>query len=316
MNYDEGGTVMSVSKILLTCLITTQLLLGCNRAKDESVLMADNVVDSEPSYGQLAKQMLDVEFTKLAGELSMLNQNTLPEQTKELRKKIGAVRQMVDVFAYAYEPSGDPDAFLALRDELDVGYEVMGAFKDLFDGQVANGVDPANVTYEPKELKKSREKMLAWSKHFLKPKRLSRHQNFLSSPILDGTADRKSSSLSRFYWGGVDIKPKASHSGKKTISRLVSAQLKESRKLYKDIVDIKDLSKYKDEEAFHDFRKRIRACLQIIGGFDLEVEPDFAPVLVLTDLVSRYGAINDLLISYHKAKGNEARKKMKTINEN
>jgi len=304
---------MFYNKSMMLFLFLATTFQGCSPVKDSSYL-AEGVAASPPSYGQLAKQMLSTEFGKLSAALAVITKDTLPHETKDLRKQIGSVRQMVDVFAYAYEPTGDPDIFLTLRDELDVGYETMGAFKDLFDGPVANGADPANITYKKKDLKKYGDPLLAWLEKFLKPKRLGRYLDLLSEPLLDSIADRKRSKLSRFYWGGVDIKPKPSDSGVKTISRLVHAQLKESKKAYKKTLLIDDLTDYDNEENFHDFRKRVRASLQIINGFDLGIPPGFAPATLLSETVSRYGDINDFLISFHKAKGDKKRELKDKIN--
>ena len=95
---------------------------------------------------------------------------------RAVRKKIGELRDYVDVFAYAYAARGGSDSWYELRRALDKGYEEVGHFKDLFDAQGlklaeqdpttgawSDGVKPQDVTYpDMQEVARRREVVLSW----------------------------------------------------------------------------------------------------------------------------------------------------------
>ena len=68
---------------------------------------------------------------------------------------------------------------------------------------------------------------------------------------------------------------------------------------------VDDLTDSQNEEVFHDFRKRLRSILKVIGYFNqvLTVSQDeYNEILeIVGDLVTYYGDINDILTSYHLA---------------
>ncbi len=85
------------------------------------------------SYGELAAHFIAPLYHELIVDLSAIGPDTLPHETKQIRKNIGALREYIDVFVFAYPDARGRDPWEDVREELDEGYETIGAFKDLFD---------------------------------------------------------------------------------------------------------------------------------------------------------------------------------------
>ena len=73
---------------------------------------------------------------------------------------------------------------------------------------------------------------------------------------------------------------------------------------YRLIALLRDLHEPDNQEAFHAFRKRVRGQVRAVAYFPEIVDPDedvTAQLATLTELVERYGTLNDLLTRYAAA---------------
>lgn len=82
------------------------------------------------TYGQLAAIVVPPAWDNVISLLPTLSCSAMPGDVKPVRKAILALRNLVDVFSYAYPVSsptfkGDPLPYI--RDLLDEGYELIGA---------------------------------------------------------------------------------------------------------------------------------------------------------------------------------------------
>ena len=102
-----------------------------------------------PSYASLAKTLLPPAFSFAVSQLKV-NDTTKPEDVSVLRKSLLHVRDLVDIFSFAYPNTSTAsmgnsiggsqmrwgqidhqDPLLVLRGDLDAGYTFLGDFQDL-----------------------------------------------------------------------------------------------------------------------------------------------------------------------------------------
>lgn len=293
-------------------LIVTLASLGCDMNEQREVAEADDNWDDLPgagkadgigsnSYGALAATTVPVLFAELTDGLSIFDENILPHEAKELRKQIGKVRDFVDLFVFAYDPD-DPkgDLWRDLREDLDDGYEAMGAFKDVFDAQ---GVEPEEAEYDLEEVDELRTEVLEWKAKFEDHE--AEYADYLAHPSLKKLHDRKSKHLPRFYWREADLEPDKDLSGLENMARLTRELIEQSRDDLEDMEDLDKLHKTDNQIPFHDFRKRLRSVEKLAGYFPQIFESDEDPAALLATVelaVDHYGDINDRLIAYERAK--------------
>jgi len=279
-----------------------QLVAQVNANDNNSPYNATNDILENMSYHDLATTLTYQMLIGLKYGLEGFNKETLPHEAKQLRRQIGTVRIYVDIFSYAFEYNKDFDVWEELRDDLDKGYGKMGAFKDLFDTQ---RVEPQDAVYDKEEVKQYRKKVLKWKKKFLKPMRFTLYEYLIKYTATGVIYSRPKDSLSKFFWGSVDIAPTTEITGIQNIALLVKKLISISEEDYVVVRTVDDLTDSQNEEVFHDFRKRLRSILKVIGYFNqvLTVSQDeYNEILeIVGDLVTYYGDINDILTSYHLA---------------
>lgn len=255
------------------------------------------------SFGALAASTVGPAFTALGEALpAELSTTTLPHQAKLIRKQIGMVRDYVDLFSYAYPGTEDYDPWAELRDELDRGYELVGAYKDLYDAQRVD--DPADASYDPEEVEELRAQVLEWRDAIVIPDRLAFFRHYLSTAPTGSLYARDSDDLPRFYWREARIEPKKSLTGLANIARLERALLEEAADDLEETASIDELTKGDNDVAFHDFRKRLRSALKLTVYFPEIVDDDEDPSAaraILEEAVDRYGDLNDTLLALERA---------------
>jgi hypothetical protein len=258
------------------------------------------------SYGALATVTVPPEFNAMVDGLASFDDQILPHEAKELRKQIGRVRDYVDLFVFAYPKGDDEDLWRELREDLDEGYETMGAFKDIFDVQ---GVEPEEAQYDEKEVAELRADVLEWKAKFTDLDSVGVYRQYVAAPDLEEIEDdRKKKYLPRFYWRDADTEPKEKYSGLGNMARLTRKLIEEAADDLDDTDELRDLHKVDNQEPFHDFRKRLRSVEKLAGYFPQIFEEDEDPtdLLALVELtVDRYGEINDHLVAYHRAKDHD-----------
>ena len=275
----------------------------------------DRVLD-EKSYGEVAQMLTHPLLLELANKLGLFTDETLPHEAKNLRRDIGSFRIYIDIFPYAFEYDEEFDVWSELREDLDKGYEVMGKFKDLFDTQ---GVDIDDATYDESEVKRYRKKVLKWKKRFLKPVRLTLYKFLLRHPSTTGIYSRPKDKLSKFFWGGVKIVPDPEINGIQNIAMLIREINNIAIQDYSVVKSVSNLTDEENEEVFHDFRKRVRSTIKLLNYFpEVLIDQGNSDEFIVTmdlikELVSNYGAVNDLITSYHLAEERGQRRKQRRL---
>ncbi|HAV62633.1 MAG TPA: hypothetical protein DCY13_09735 [Verrucomicrobiales bacterium] len=273
---------------------------------------------SDPSYGRLANEMLCGAFDEIVAGLTNFNAGTLPHEAKELRKQLGRFRNRLDLFAFAYPTGPGKDPYLKLREDVDKGYERMGDFKDLFDGQRlelaefdpekekwSKGIRPEDVTYpDAGRVNDRRGKVLKWHAKFMEADRLAAYRAYICAPDLERFHGRSADDLSRFFWGSEEgLTPRRDLSGLDNFRWLTAELLERAGRDYDAVQELRSLEG-DTAEKFHDFRKRVRAVVKITE--DIELLPKGnkrAGELheLMDDLDDGYGDVNDLIVDLELA---------------
>ncbi len=266
------------------------------------------------SLGQLAELSVEPLLMDLVLGLTAIGPNTLPHEAKNPRKQIAGVRDLVDLFSFAYPKTSSRDTWKDFRELLDEGYEEMGSFKDLFDMQ--HLADPAAAVYDMAEVKKLRDPVVDWKKRFVEPARLAAFASYLAHPQPIILTDRKAKDLSPFYWGEAGIEPKGTLDGVQNLARLEKTLLEKAAKDLEKTADLRKLHEEENAVPFHDFRKRLRSATKLAAAFPqiFEKGADPAKTLVfLNEVVTKYGEVNDLIVEHAHAKERDDDSKEKKL---
>jgi hypothetical protein len=229
-------------------------------------------------------------------DLQKVTNEVKPQDTKELRKRIGEIRDLFDLFAHNFH--AERDLLKSMRRILDDGYTVIGDFKDLYDGAASAG-KAADVKFKKSLVEKRRNKILRWKSDYFAPNGYSDQLQKLAAAArpLEPHIDLDRKDLSRFFWGGVDILPNPALGPAENARLLALAQAQKVFEQAESVNRITNVSKSKSETRFHDFRKRVRAVAKVcnlairIQG-DSCAKPAVDAILILVD---RLGTIEDLL---------------------
>jgi hypothetical protein len=255
------------------------------------------------TYGDLAAKHVDSQMKVVVDGLYELDERSTPVSTKKLRKDIGKLKIFLDVFTYAYETQ----LVLKIRKDLDVGYEVVGNFKDLHDTYDENDLTD--------ELIESRRKLaLKWKEKFLDKLDKHDYKKYLASPLISKVAKRNKSDLAKFFWGIVKFPKKKIIDGDKVIKSLINNMMEISEDRLEGILKLKDLFSYKRENEYHDFRKLVRAHLKLVNVFFSDTlatnEEMSMTYQKLSEVVSSFGDLNDKLVKFHHVEGKRKKKEL------
>ncbi len=262
------------------------------------------------SYGELAAHTIGSGWARMNHGLQAIHEESLPHEAKDARKQIAALKEQLDLFAYAY-PSEPQDLWEKIRNDLDEGYEKFGNFKDLYDAQGIEDSDEAE--YDPTEVETTRKKVLKWIRNW--NEKSYQYGSYLASPALIFYF-RPKKSLSRFYWGATDLVPQHSLTGLENLASLSQA-LRDAAisdwKLVRKLVDPAESSEA--EIAFHDFRKRIRSLARILRTFPSIYLGTEAALSEVEELASRYGDLHDKIVAHEKASTAGKKKRASRLHE-
>ncbi len=276
------------------------------------------------SLAVLADSRVPKTWDTVAAGVSSLSTSTLPHEAKTLRKQIGELRDYIDLFASVYDKKGPGDPWVDLRDDLDEGYETVGAFKDLFDAQgltlktkdpatgqwTGEGVLPEQVTYpDASEVEKRRSKVLSWKTKLESKKQV--YRDYIAHADAQKLHDHGASEQSQFFWAGAGLSPDKDKSGLENLSALSRELLDRGRKDYGQISGLKEVTSFDDHEQFHNLRKRIRAIVKVVDYFPALLEPGAdEPLNIARQLVDRYGSLNDKITAFDLEKKKSKKKEL------
>jgi hypothetical protein len=278
------------------------------------------IPETELSYGELAQRRLRPAVDRLSDALTRLDVEVLPHEAKDLRRIIASARDLVDVFWFTLAVGGADGAFWAeVRDELDEGYELVGAFKDLFDAQgltiadddtAGDGVLGGEVSEEdipyrhPEGLQRRRRRALRWAARFRAQSLPELARRVRESPAFAAPPAESPPPRSRFYWTAAQLRPSQDLTGHENLRRLLAGLARASAADAAAVAALSDPAAASDQERFHDFRKQLRGIVRLADLFPHLVSPvgsAGAGVEPLRRLVRDYGAIEDLVVAHAAA---------------
>ena len=265
------------------------------------------------SFAALAKARAEPLLAEIVADAAKLQPGMMPHEPecKALRKKVARLRDVLDIFVHAW---GGPQerTWKRVRDRVDVGYESLGHFKDLFDSQELtlkgsdpqkpnDGVAPADVKYDARILKNRRDTVLTWKREFLDPQNLAEMQKLVANPASTPQhVDEKN--LTRFFWGAVSIEPDGAKTGLANAKDLGGALVDEAKDALAQLINAPSVRGDANETAFHDVRKRLRSIANLAAAFP-EIVDDAGkadPLLKsVTSFVSSFGDVEDRLVAMH-----------------
>lgn len=249
----------------------------------------------EASYGALAKAHVQHALKNMCGEITVLDADVQPHETKNLRKLIVAVREQLDLFVYAYPYSKKTDLWLEIRRSLDEGYETIGSFKDLYDTQHVATADEAR--YDAREVQNIRNDVLKWKKKW--DENAESYMRYMLNPEENEIHERKKKDLSRFYWGASELTPDLSQSGLANLKMLIQDLVHSALANWQTVRNIKNPAKNPAVELeFHDLRKRLRSIARIIRTSPELYSGSEEDLVAIEELVGRYGEIEDLIVTH------------------
>ena len=236
------------------------------------------------------------------GQLSALDMaNVRPDGVKSLRVDILAARELIDIFIWAYPNSTSQptmkqgskkvttssarrvlhksrdELILAIRSQLDAGYESLGNFQDLAHSLVA---------YNESDVIEARSACLSWRSSFLNEMLLHGFLGHLSQPSTGVLYHRKRSDLSPLFWGckGTPT-PSISHTGLANLALMTTSMIKNSLEDLPPVIRLPQVHTPKaNHEQFHNYRKLIRSLLAVLQFFPqlLPPQPPDAPTSRIT----------------------------------
>jgi len=228
-----------------------------------------------------------------------LNASTMPNSpnVKPCRGALRDVRNCLDIFAYAYNTSAQgwkksKDPWKEIRDDLDEGYEVIGAFRDLI---FVNATVP--------EIDEQRQVVLQWTEAFVLHNQQSNYSVYVDYPNLRQLVKRSKNQLSQYFWSGADIKPNASFTGLQNLLLLERALLQLALNRYAKVYNLTYSAPYDPSNAttLHAYRKLIRAFLAVNDLFMLLHNDSITKQALntLEDLYDNLGNEEDQISAYN-----------------
>ena len=164
------------------------------------------IINSNPhqSYSENAKQIIWPQLIELSEMLTKFDSETLPHETKLLRKKVGYCRFFIDLFVFTYPiDSPETDYWARYRKILDEGYGTLGDYKDLFDIMDKKSDEIFAEDYDQRILKKLNKKVQKWIKQFHQENRHEKAKIFWENPLHNYTIIRPQNKISKIIWSQV-----------------------------------------------------------------------------------------------------------------
>lgn len=254
------------------------------------------------SYSELSKLYLPQMFIFVCDDLLFLNNDTLPHETKILRKQIATLRDFLDLFVYVYDFNEKYDIWKELRNNINDWYSFIWDFKDFYDIQ---DIPKNKAIYDNEQIKNYRKKILNWKKRLLDPKKYNLYLYYLNSEYLNNSFNRDKKNIFKFWWWGVDFKPNLKNNNLTEFS-LFEKKLIDNALLEFEIVEkINNLDSKKNINIFHNFRKRLRFIVRIIDYFPYIIDDRMdclESIEKLNIIVSEYWVVNDKIskLNYYK----------------
>jgi len=279
-----------------------------------SLLVVAAVADD--NFGDLAIQKTPAYYRKMLLILPSLTEESMPDSVRALRHNISDVRNLLDIFAFAFPNNTGPantDVWPKLRGDLDAGYTLIGDFQDL---------DHSGVNYTRHDLEERLHKCLAWKKKFEANMPRFNYEAFAKSARRDMLFYRPDRLYSKDFWEYIGDSPHMELSGLENMAVLERGIIGQLADNYTRVVSLENIWNVDDHILFHDYRKLFRSANTVHGFFPAvyNTTNDCNVTRGVADFDTAYNMFGDLndevtayqfYIQHHKEK--EAAQKKKAI---
>jgi len=287
---------MSISRFfLLAVMAVFMLLLPSTKS---------TVADNNATYGQLAQQYIGYWYSLFLQELPELNATSDPGLVNPLRKACLFVRDMLDVFAYAYPTpvkAGDLDLWVKTREMFNDGYTWIGNFQNL---------NHSSINYTEKELDHLRNICLWWKGNYTQFNATYNVDHYLFNPDIYNYYFRDAATVySEFFWQNVvfPAQPtitsmKQNYTGLSILTFLEANLIQLAIDRYQSVYNLDEVYTIDKHAEFHDYRKLIRAITGVPTLFPystpLFVNASLVNMNTSVGLYNSFGNLNDNATAY------------------
>jgi hypothetical protein len=216
---------------------------------------------ADDNYGDLAMSKAPLFYNKMLLILPTLTEASLPDEVRALRHNISDVRNVLDIFAFAFPNTTNGkqlDVWPKLRANLDEGYTVIGDFQDL---------SHSGVKYSQHDLKQRLAVCLKWRRKFEVNMGVLRYEDFIKSARNDQLFFRPTRMYSKDFWEYVGDIPHQDLSGMQNMALLERGIIGQLADNYTRVVSLTDIWDVDNHILFHDFRKLFRSANTVSGYF-------------------------------------------------
>lgn len=284
----------SLRALVAVVAVLTSFLLGpagvVRADDDDDTPQIDGFVEVRRYNDAATREILRM-FTYVIGEVDRHPGNPSGDQMKKsnLRKRFLDLRLMVDFNMFAYKPSNTQ----RFRDLIDVAYEAVGEYKDLFDTQAIDGL-PIDQGERDRRLNAMNNAVGPFRQADVRGKLEKAFDRYESEIQALDSNDRPR------LWQIAQIDPTDTLDSAGNAARLGYAVLTNLRN---EGLLVDDIFNPEQEARFHDVRKAMRSVLVLTDMFP-SLERTVADAREpLSDLVKDYGKANDQVVAYHAAQG-------------
>jgi hypothetical protein len=230
--------------------------------------------------------------------LPTLTEQSLPAGVRALRHNISDVRNILDIFVFAFPNSTGShgsDVWPKLRRDLDDGYTLIGDFQDL---------DHSGVVYTRHDLELRLSKCLKWKTGFEADIQRLDYADFVKRARNDLMFFRPDRMYSKDFWEYVGDVPHMELSGLQNMALLERGIIGQLVEHYQHVVSLTDIWDTENHILFHDFRKLFRSANTVSGFFPGVFDPKGSDCDVargVADFAAAYdkfGDLNDEVTAY------------------
>jgi len=251
----------------------------------------------DATFGELAQERAPLCYGKMLATLTSLTNVSTPDLVHAVRHNISDVRNLLDIFVFVFPKHSGPkgeDVWPLLREDLDVGYTVIGDFQDL---------SHSGVNYTHHDLKKRLKTCLKWKASFLENEPKHGYDAFIRSALDGELVVRPSHDYSKDFWEYIGITPSLAKTGLENLAALERGIIGQLAANYSRVVALTNIWDDAVHADFHDYRKLFRSANTVYGLFPAIYGPDAScnvtlGVDVFETAYNSFGDLNDKVTAY------------------
>jgi len=236
-----------------------------------------------------------------------LNSNSEPADGTPILERLNVVRDLMDIFIFAYPTPewGDDDLWGRIRGHLEGGHNALAAFESLgnpeaegFDMDDREDADAYEELYD-----RSLIRLLGWVEVFEERAFFDDYADYLSSPDHREIHERPLNQQNPLFWGGCNVKPNRNRTGIENIAYLATCITGIAEWEFQGLQDIDEPTRVSDYSSFHSFETHLAVVTTLNGYFPAIIEPGAGPSELeagMRQLLARFESLNAKLVHYEK----------------